>query len=285
MKRALPLVIVLCACGPGVLSHPAALERGSAAEDAGEHAHDDSPLSPSDSGSDDADDDAAPRHSDDDAAPGDDGGTDGSDGQEQAERDAALPPELEPAEDAGADAAPLGPRLDLSVDGPGHVESAALDCDGTHEGCGAHLATGTMLTLTAVPTGDALFGGWTGACTGQDETCELTLTEAQSVRVTFIPRYSLNVVIVGDISCQGTGNGFVNSNLGAISCRTSGGVVDTTSCSARLLRGTEIELTAYPQEATVFQGYGGGCTSSERTCTLRVDDDITVNALFCGLIH
>jgi hypothetical protein len=272
MMRCLLLVVLLGACGQGVLLHPEAHERRSTEKDAGSLEQQKSPITQHDASTDEGDGDAP--------APDDGSG-------DEAEHDAAMPAEIEPLHDAGndIDAAPIGPRLDVMVDGPGHIQNAELACDGSAEGCGVNLPIGTTLTLIAAPTGDALFGGWTGVCTGQDESCELTLTEPQRVKATFIPRYSLNIVIVSDISCAGTGNGFVGTSMGGFSCRTSGGVVDTASCSGRLLRGTQVELTAYPQEGTLFQGYSGGCESADRTCTLRVNDDVTVNAMFCGLIH
>jgi len=40
--------------------------------------------------------------------------------------------------------------------------------------CSASYATGTTITLTAIPASGSIFVGWTGACTGT-EVCELTL--------------------------------------------------------------------------------------------------------------
>ena len=52
------------------------------------------------------------------------------------------------------------------------------DCTETYE-------PGTGVTLTADPKGHAEFAGWSGACTGTDETCTLTMNGPRSVIATF----------------------------------------------------------------------------------------------------
>lgn len=57
-----------------------------------------------------------------------------------------------------------------------------VDCGTT---CGAPFPSGQVVTLTATPASGSVFAGWSGACTGSAQTCEVTLIGDQSVTVTF----------------------------------------------------------------------------------------------------
>lgn len=75
--------------------------------------------------------------------------------------------------------------LTVSVEGQGRVTTSnnnAIDC-GT--ACAAKLEPGASVTLTATPLPGAVFGGWAGACKGQEPTCTLTASEALAVTATF----------------------------------------------------------------------------------------------------
>lgn len=68
--------------------------------------------------------------------------------------------------------------------GTGTVTStpAGIDCGIT---CTASFAQNTVVTLTATPGPNTLFGGWCGACSGTGP-CVLTMNEAKNVRAVFI---------------------------------------------------------------------------------------------------
>jgi uncharacterized repeat protein (TIGR02543 family) len=68
--------------------------------------------------------------------------------------------------------------------GTGTVTSvpAGINC-GTD--CTETYVSGTVVTLTATPSGDAVFGGWSGACTNATGTCQVTMSAARSVTATF----------------------------------------------------------------------------------------------------
>jgi hypothetical protein len=57
---------------------------------------------------------------------------------------------------------------------------AGINCGGT---CSAAFAAGGSVTLTAKISGNAVFGGWSGACTGTG-TCTVTMDAAKSVTAT-----------------------------------------------------------------------------------------------------
>jgi Leucine-rich repeat (LRR) protein len=68
--------------------------------------------------------------------------------------------------------------------GPGTVSSApgGIACGGV---CSATYAPGTGVTLTAAPDAGSAFLGWSGACTGTDLACALTMDAARAVTASF----------------------------------------------------------------------------------------------------
>jgi len=59
---------------------------------------------------------------------------------------------------------------------------AGVYCGAT---CSVSFPSGTSVTLAAVNTGRATFTGWSGACTGTNATCTVSMTAARSVTATF----------------------------------------------------------------------------------------------------
>ncbi len=74
--------------------------------------------------------------------------------------------------------------LEVAVNGQGTVESdpPGIDCP---EDCSGTYEFATMVRLTARPAPGARFAGWSGGCVGTDETCIVTLSEAQNVSARF----------------------------------------------------------------------------------------------------
>jgi lysyl endopeptidase len=70
--------------------------------------------------------------------------------------------------------------MDFSSDvGPG-----VIDCGSV---CVGQYARDTRVTLMARPDHGSFFDGWQGACSGQESTCEVDMTQAQSVKALFRP--------------------------------------------------------------------------------------------------
>ncbi len=69
--------------------------------------------------------------------------------------------------------------------GSGTVTSApgGINCGAT---CSAFYASGTMVTLTATPTGGSSFAGWSGACSGTGD-CTVAMNSTTNVTATFLP--------------------------------------------------------------------------------------------------
>lgn len=74
--------------------------------------------------------------------------------------------------------------------GGGHVTSfpTGISCPGT---CSALYASSTSVTLTATPSGNTRFGGWSGACSGFGP-CNVIMSQARNVGFRFICRADLN---------------------------------------------------------------------------------------------
>lgn len=85
--------------------------------------------------------------------------------------------------------------------GDGHVASGqtGIDCGNT---CTADFDEGTLVTLTAVPDAMYNFGSWSGACSGRIGVCQVSMTEARTVNVTFVAEsndtHTLTVTNGGD---------------------------------------------------------------------------------------
>ncbi|MBU1420183.1 MAG: choice-of-anchor J domain-containing protein [Proteobacteria bacterium] len=74
--------------------------------------------------------------------------------------------------------------LDVTVTGKGSVTSdvAGIDC---LDDCSETYTYGTVVMLTAAPDAGAKFKGWSGACTGTDTTCAVTIDQAVYVTAEF----------------------------------------------------------------------------------------------------
>src|SRR5689334_4458574 len=80
-------------------------------------------------------------------------------------------------------AQPVHLTVQSSGTGAGSVTSSpsGISCGAT---CQADFVPGTAITLTATPTGDSVFAGWGGACSGTAP-CKMTLTANATVTATF----------------------------------------------------------------------------------------------------
>jgi hypothetical protein len=84
---------------------------------------------------------------------------------------------------------PPGPTYTLTVSRTGSAATrgtitsspAGINCGST---CTAAVGAGTSVTLTATVTGNGLFAGWGGACSGTARTCTLTMDANKSVTAT-----------------------------------------------------------------------------------------------------
>ena len=152
--------------------------------------------------------------------------------------------------------------------GTGRVVSrpAGINC-GTR--CRKLFTIGRTVRLIAKPAVNSEFVGWSGACTGSERICLLTLEEANH---SVIANFAVKKV---DLSVTVTGNGSVTSaSTPAINCGAE--------CSQTYPYGMQIVLTADAEDGASFKRWGGACARARRrlACTLTLKKDRQVTALF-----
>ncbi|OGD34464.1 hypothetical protein A2988_02990 [Candidatus Azambacteria bacterium RIFCSPLOWO2_01_FULL_46_25] len=126
--------------------------------------------------------------------------------------------------------------------------------------------SGTLITLTATPSGGSTFAGFSGACVSAATTCTFTITANSTVTATFsLPSHALAVTTAG------TGTGTVTSSPAGINC--------PGACSAFFVSGTAVTLVATPNSGFSFTGWSGACTGTG-TCSVTMDAAKSVTATF-----
>jgi hypothetical protein len=160
------------------------------------------------------------------------------------------------------------PSITVTRVGNGTVSGASgkINCGGA---CTAQVTAGTPITLTAVVPGNSVFGGWSGACTGMDLTCSLTVNSALNTTATFVPVYTLSIGRGGNGTVTGTPQGAFNTS---IACGSN--------CSAKFPQGTSVTLMATPSAGLNFVNWTGACSGTTPTCTVSIAKDTQVQANF-----
>ncbi len=154
--------------------------------------------------------------------------------------------------------------LTVSVAGSGSVTSTDgnINCPGT---CSHLYSNNTPVTLNATAASGWSFSAWSGACSGNNPTCNLTITQNESVGATFTQNtYTLSV--------STTGNGTVTSTDGNINC--------PGTCSHLYLSNTVVNLTANPAQGWSLSSWGGACSGSNSTCAVTMTGNESVSATF-----
>lgn len=78
----------------------------------------------------------------------------------------------------------------LAVRKPGTGNGTVTSTDGginCGTDCVHEYGADTRVTLTATPSVDAIFTGWSGACKGKSTTCDVTMTSSKNVSAAFVP--------------------------------------------------------------------------------------------------
>ncbi len=149
-------------------------------------------------------------------------------------------------------------------------EPAAISCDsGT---CSEEFAAGAPVVLTATPAAHNKVASW-GGCdsTPQPDVCEVTMSGAKAVSVTFVPTPQPSL----SVAETGTGQGTVTSYPPGISC--------PGSCSSSFDEGSTVYLVAAPSPGTGFGGFsGGGCEGTATLCAVTMSSATEVQAQFTG---
>jgi Bacterial Ig-like domain/Concanavalin A-like lectin/glucanases superfamily/Divergent InlB B-repeat domain len=122
-------------------------------------------------------------------------------------------------------------QVTVNGSGRGKVISTppGIDCGAT---CRAGFDKGAAITLTAIPDFGNEFGGWSGACAGQ-EGCSLNMDESRSVTATFAPGPIPLVAITAPTGISATHQPLLQYQVsrGSVVVTIDGVVVTTTSGS------------------------------------------------------
>ena len=174
---------------------------------------------------------------------------------------------------SGSTAVSVRQFLALSVirqgDGTGIVTSApsGINCPTT---CTGQFLSDSPVTLTAAPSANSLFTGWTGCDSVSGTTCTVSMATARSVTAIFmLKRFTLTV------TTSGIGKGSVTSSPAGINCGAA--------CKSDFVIGTTVTLTATPATLSLFTGWTGCDASNGNTCTVTMGAAKTVNAEFTGV--
>ncbi len=148
--------------------------------------------------------------------------------------------------------------------GTGTVQSApgGINCGAD---CTEAYIDGTVVTLTASPTGGSTFMGWSGSGCSGTGTCVVTMSNTRNVTATFNPppMFALNVTV--------TGTGTVSSSpAGITACAAAAG-----DCTESYTSGTMVTLTASANTT-----WTGCAMMTMTTCNVTMDMMRAVTATF-----
>ena len=165
----------------------------------------------------------------------------------------------------GPDPAVDTTRLTVASAGPGRVTSrpAGIDCPGR---CDHEVERGREIVLTARPTQDAAFVGWSGDCE-DTEPCRLGMRRDRAVQAQFREERQERA----RLQVEPPANGRI-SGPRSIDC---GGV-----CDADFALGAEVTLQAEPDAGFRFDAWGEDCADRGNPCTLTMNGDRTASAAF-----
>jgi hypothetical protein len=143
--------------------------------------------------------------------------------------------------------------------------------------CGKDYKKDMVLTVTATPSGGgtAVWAGCDQAVTENPLACQVTMSTARTVTITFSPpasSFALNV------SGGAGGNGTVQSSPAGITCTIAGGSAGSSGCSTTYPSGTSVTLTATASTDSYLKAWAGaGCDvngnglgQSSGACTLTM---------------
>jgi len=146
--------------------------------------------------------------------------------------------------------------LTTTVEGEGTVTEKVIKA-----GAATDYNSGTIVELTAVPSGEWLFVEWKGDVTGTENPTQITIDKAKNVTAVFVKKqYPLTIEIEGE--------GTVSEKV-----IKQGLATDYNS-------GTIVELTAEPTGDWEFVEWTGDITSTENPVQITIDKPKTVKAIF-----
>jgi uncharacterized repeat protein (TIGR02543 family) len=152
--------------------------------------------------------------------------------------------------------------------------SGTINCgDGSTECYYTTTAASGSITLTATADTGWSFTGWGGDCSGSGS-CTLTFGSDYEATANFAQggagTSTLSVDVTGDASGKG---GTVKG--GNIDCDPS-----DSDCTWDVTTGSTVTVVETPEAGYTFSGWGGACSGSDKSCTVVMNSDQSVNASF-----
>jgi len=144
----------------------------------------------------------------------------------------------------------------------GKITGDNLNCGYDGDNCYQEYDTHNyQLTLNATPKDGYKFIGWSGACSGIS-VCSVKMDKSQNIRATFELKPKLNVYSSKNGAVTGTG----------INCGTD--------CEESYNQGTSVTINAEPKPNYKFSGWSGACSNKNGSCTLTMNQEQIVTAIF-----
>ena len=135
--------------------------------------------------------------------------------------------------------------------------------------CTTSVAANTAITLTHKSNDNSSFQGWGGACAGLAD-CKVTVNQDITIQANFIQTINQKTLTI-----KNSHNGQLYLNGTLINC--------PNQCSYAFEQGEQVSLSTSSNEAFNFDGWSGAC-SGTGNCTLLMNQDASVEALFSELI-
>jgi hypothetical protein len=143
--------------------------------------------------------------------------------------------------------------LSLTITGSGTVSVTPAD---------SSFDSGTTVTLTALPSSEETFNGWSGDLSGSATAQTIIMNSNKTVAAAFSTNkpmsYSLTIKTKGS------------------------GTVSVSPQASAYLSGTSVTLTAQPGTGATFTGWSGALSGATNPATLEITSNTTVTAAFLG---
>ena len=165
--------------------------------------------------------------------------------------------------------------VELSGGGAGRVVSSPTGIDCPDGPCDATYPDRETLTLTAEPSGDSRFAGFSSGCEEpSNDTCTLTVTGDVTIVARFDEAPDSETHLLNAWRQGPEERGRVTSEPQGIDCGDD--------CSHEFEHDTVVTLTARPAENGRFAGWGGDCSDAGEgeTCTLTITQEMNVEFKF-----